>query len=68
MKFSREPVAWLTLAAIVIQVVIGVITNNLDTTLLTSLVTAIGGVTARQVVTPVKDARFGDPEPGPRHI
>lgn len=53
MSFSREPVAYLTLLAIIIQIAIGILTKNLDTTLLTSLTTAIGGIVARSQVSPV---------------
>lgn len=53
MTFSREPVVYLALVAIIVQIAIGYFTNNLDTTLVTSLVTALGAVFGRSQVTPV---------------
>ncbi len=55
MKFSREPVLWLALVAVIVQVGIGLLTDHVDITLLTSLTTAIGAVMQRSQVTPVSD-------------
>lgn len=47
---SREPVAWLTLLGVVIQIVIGILTHHLDVATWTTLTTALTGVGIRQSV------------------
>jgi len=46
----QEPVAWLTLLSIIIQVVIGFLSGHVDTSLMTSLTSALIGVGVRQSV------------------
>jgi hypothetical protein len=47
---KREPVAWITVAIIVLQIIVGLLTHNLDTSLYSSLLTALGGAGIRQNV------------------
>lgn len=64
MKFSKEPVAWLTLVAIVATIAKDVLTHNLDIgTAVNSLIVAFGGVIVRGSVTPIeKLTELIDPE------
>lgn len=56
MKFTKEPVAWLTFLIVAITVVRDVLTGSLDVgTAVNSVIAALGGVTVRQLVTPVKE-------------
>lgn len=47
---KKEPVAWIGLGIIILQIVSGVFTHNIDTSLFTSLITAFGAVGIRQTV------------------
>ena len=55
MKFTREPVAWITFLVVVATVVRDVLTGSLDIgTAVNTAIAALGGITARQLVTPVE--------------
>lgn len=53
LKFSNQPVAWLTALAIVATVVTDYLNKSVDLgTAVNSVVVALGGVVVRNVVTP----------------
>ncbi len=53
LSFSHEPVAWITVIIIVLNVVKDFLTHSLDlATAVSSIVVALGGVVARAKVSP----------------
>lgn len=47
---KKEPVAWIGILIIILQIIVGLVTHNLDTSLFSSLITAVGAAGIRQTV------------------